>query len=162
MNLMSALVGLSIAGAAAPMIAQMSISPYEAQLRSKNLGIAESAAVTFSATNEGGTQLSSNIPDGCEVTEIATLAYDVTCTEGEGTKYVQSVTRSFRLLDDGAAGNLGVYSDDDMDGFDDVTGLPTHYWECYSGWKGSSSDSLKNNCDLGGKYVIPAYASLYD
>ena len=149
-------------GAAAPSMMTMSIAPFEAQKRAQNLGIAESAAVTFAAANEGQTQLSGNTPDGCEVTEIATLAYDVTCTEGEGTKYVQSVTRSFRLLDDGAAGNLGVYSDDDMDGFDDVTGLPTHYWECYSGWKGSSSDSLKNNCDLGGKYVIPAYASLYN
>lgn len=40
--------------------------------------------------------------------------------------------RSFFLLDSGTVG-LGVYADNDRDGFDDVTGLPTHAWACYSG-----------------------------
>lgn len=57
-------------------------------------------------------------------------------------------------------GHFQANSDDDLDGFDDVTGLPTHYWECYSGWKGN--DSVKNNCELGGSLVIPAYAHLYE
>ena len=161
MNVISTMVGLSIMGAASPVMLDMSLAPLIAQKRAQNLGIAESAAVTYAAHHEGASQLSDNTPDGCDLTETATLAYEITCTEGEG-KYRMSAKRSFRLLDAGAAGNLGVYSDNDMDGFDDVTGLPTHYWECYSGWKGSSSDSLKNNCDLGGKYVIPAYASLYN
>ena len=42
----------------------------------------------------------------------------------------------------------------------EVTGLPTHAWACYSGW--TNQDTLKNNCDLGGFYVIPAYAHLYE
>ena len=97
MNLVSAMVGLSIMGAAAPSMMTMSIAPFEAQKRAQNLGIAESAAVTFSAANEGETQLTGNTPDKCDVTEISPRAYDITCTEGEGTKYVQTVTRAFRL-----------------------------------------------------------------
>jgi len=98
MNLMSSLVGLSIAGVAAPTIAQMSISPYEAQLRAKNLGVSESAAVVFAATYEGGTQTPPTVTDTCtsEARENTENAYSVTCTYGSG-KYVQSVTRAFRL-----------------------------------------------------------------
>ena len=77
---------------------------------------------------------------------------------GEGM-FVQNVERSFRLQDDDFSG-IQVTTDIDADGFDDTTGLPTHYWECYSGWKGVGS--IKNNCDLGGPYVIPAYAHLYN
>ena len=97
MNLVSVMVGLSIMGASAPSILTMSIAPFEAQKRAQNLGVAESAAVTFAAANEGETQLTGNTPDGCEIEEIATRAYDITCIEGDGTKYVQTVTRAFRL-----------------------------------------------------------------
>jgi len=98
MNLMSSLVGLSIMGAAAPTIAQMSISPYEAQLRAKNLGVAESAAVVFAATYEGGLETPPTVTDTCtsEARENTDNAYSVTCTYGTG-KYVQSVMRAFRL-----------------------------------------------------------------
>ena len=55
--------------------------------------------------------------------------------------------------------NPGQFSDEDNDGFEDISGLPTHYDQCYSGWKG---DGFKNNaCDIGGQYVIPMYADLY-
>ena len=68
-------------GAAAPSMMTMSLAPFEAQKRAQNLGVAESAAVTFAAANEGETQLTGNTPDNCEVTEISTLAYDITCIE---------------------------------------------------------------------------------
>lgn len=109
MNIVSTMVGLSIMGAAAPSMMTMSIAPFEAQKRAQNLGVAESAAVIFAAANEGQTQLTGSTPLGCEVNEIGTLAYDVTCTEGEGTKYAKSVTRAFRL----AAQDLSC---DDNDG----------------------------------------------
>ena len=109
MNIVSTMVGMSImAGAAAPMM-QMSIAPFEAQKRAKNLGIAESAAVTYVATNEWTTSLDST-PTGCaNPVKLASGAYSITCTEGEGTQYVQSVTRSFRLDDscDDNDGNNG-------------------------------------------------------
>ena len=58
-----------------------------------------------------------------------------------------------------ASNNPGQYTDNDLDGFEDKTGLPTHYDQCYAGWKG---DGYKHtNCTLGGQYVIPMYANLY-
>ena len=102
MNLMSALVGLSIVGAAAPVMVQMSIAPLEAQKRAQNLGIAEAQAVTFAANNEGSSSFT-DIPSDCNLSDIENGAFTVTCTAGEGTKYIQTVSRSFRSEIDGAS-----------------------------------------------------------
>ena len=97
MNIVSTTVGLSIMGAAAPMVLEMSIAPVVAQKRAQNFGIAETAAVAFAATYEGTLDIPENTetctPAAREGTENA---YSVTCTHGTG-KYVQSVTRAFRL-----------------------------------------------------------------
>ena len=107
MNIISTMVGLSIMGASAPMMVQMSIAPFEAQKRAENLSLAESAAVTFAATNEGSssfTDLSSN----CNLSSASAGAFTVTCTEGQGTKYVQTVSRSFRSeIENGKSGSVG-------------------------------------------------------
>lgn len=97
MNITSTLVGLSIMGAAAPSMMQMSIAPFEAQKRAENLGIAETAAVVFAASYEGGLEVPQNT-DTCVSAEREGTdnAYSVTCTHGTG-KYVSSVTRAFRL-----------------------------------------------------------------
>ena len=81
--------------------------------------------------------------------------FDVQCTVGR-----QTVGNNAALLPYPAVSrNPGQYSDNDGDGFEDVTGLPTHYDQCYAGWKG---DGYKHsNCVLGGVYVIPMYANLY-
>ena len=52
MNLVSAVVGLSIMGIAAPTILEMSVSPIIAQKRAKNFSLAESAAVLYVAQNQ--------------------------------------------------------------------------------------------------------------
>jgi len=104
MNIISTLVGLSIAGAAAPAMVQMTLAPIEAQKRAENLTVAEASAVTFSAHNEGKDDLDlSIISENCldendepKVIETAPRAYEVTCDGGEG-RYFQEVTRSFRL-----------------------------------------------------------------
>jgi hypothetical protein len=155
MNIVSITVSTAIMGVLMPGVMTMSIAPTVAQVRSNNFAVAEAQAVTFADAATIAYELP-EVPVNCSVNEDIT---EITCVEGEKT-YKMTAKRSFRLLDAGAAGNLGVYSDDDLDGFDDVTGLPTHYWECYSGWKGVGT--LKNNCEIGGRYVIPAYASLYD
>ena len=155
MNIVSITVSTAIMGILMPGVMTMSIAPTIAQVRSNNFAVAEAQAVTFADAAAIAYELPT-VPDNCTVNEEIT---EITCVKGEKT-YKMTAKRSFRLLDAGAAGNLGVYSDDDLDGFDDVTGLPTHYWECYSGWKGVGT--LKNNCEVGGRYVIPAYASLYD
>lgn len=95
MNIVSVMAGMTIMGVAAPQIANMSIQPFVAQKRAANFGLAESAAVTFAAANEGALAVGT-APDGCNVINTNGTAYTVTCTEGEG-KYVQTVTRSFRL-----------------------------------------------------------------
>lgn len=98
MNLMSTLVGLGVMGMTAPSIMRMSIAPHEAQLRAKNLGVAESAAVVFAANYEGGTEVPPTVTGTCtsQPREGTENAFSVTCTEGSD-KYVQSVTRAFRL-----------------------------------------------------------------
>ena len=154
MNIVSITVSTAIMGILMPGVMTMSIAPTVAQVRSNNFAVAEAQAVTFADAAAIAYELP-EIPANCSINEEIT---EITCVEGEKT-YKMTAKRSFRLLDAGAAGNLGVYSDNDRDGFDDVTGLFTHYAECYSGWKGQGS--LKNNCDVGGRYVIPAYAHLY-
>ena len=95
MNIVSTMVGLSIMGAAAPSMMTMSLAPFEAQKRAQNLSIAESSAVTYAAQHEGATQLST-APSGCTLNSTNAPAIEITCTEGEN-KYVQSVSRTFRL-----------------------------------------------------------------
>lgn len=84
-------------GAAAPGIMQMSIQPFITQKRAENFAVAETAAVTFAAKNEGATSLTPT-PSLCdEPASLSNGAYSITCTEGAGTQFVQTVTRSFRL-----------------------------------------------------------------
>ena len=97
MNVLSSLVGVSIMGAAMPMVANMAIQPAIAQKKAENFATAETAAVVFAANYEGTTDTPVDT-DTCsaEAREGTENAYSVTCTYGTG-KYVQSVTRAFRL-----------------------------------------------------------------
>ena len=84
-------------GAASPMLLTMAISPAEAMKRAENFAVAETAAVVFAATYEGKLDLPEDT-DTCvsKLREGTENAYSVTCTHGDN-KYVQSVTRAFRL-----------------------------------------------------------------
>ena len=97
MNIVSSIVGIAIMGSAMPMVANMAIQPAVAQKRAENFASAETAAVVFAAIYEGKL----DIPENTETCVAATRegtdnAYSVTCTHSTG-KYVQSVTRAFRL-----------------------------------------------------------------
>ena len=96
MNLISALVGASIAGAAAPSISQMAITPYIAQLQSVNFTEAEALAVTVAAQAEANSSLP-NIPSGCSVSPPVDSVYQVTCNSGQG-RYSAQAMRSFRII----------------------------------------------------------------
>ena len=85
---------------------------------------------------------------------IEGFLFDVRCTVGRQTVGKNSALLPFPAVTQ----NPGQYIDADGNGFEDVTGLPTHYDQCYSGWKG---DGWKRNCTLGGQYVIPMYLDLY-
>ena len=80
------------------MMLDMSLAPMIAQKRATNFGIAETAAVVFAAQYEGKTDIPPSSTDTCtsEAREETENAYSVTCTHGDG-KFVQSVTRAFRL-----------------------------------------------------------------
>ena len=107
MNIVATMVGLSIAGASMPMMVQMSIAPIEAQKRAQNLGSAEASAVTFAATNEGSSSFT-DLPSDCDLSSPTDGSFTVTCTAGADTKYVQTVSRSFRSeVDSGALGFTG-------------------------------------------------------
>ena len=97
MNIVGTMVGMSLMATAAPAVLQMSIAPAEASKRAQNFAVAESAAVVFAATYEGKLDIPQNT-DTCVAAprEGTENAYSVTCTHGTG-KYVQSVTRAFRL-----------------------------------------------------------------
>ena len=97
MNIVGTMVGMSLMATAAPAVLQMSIAPAEASKRSQNFAVAETAAVVFAATYEGTTDMPVDT-DTCVSSERENTenAYSVTCTHGTG-KYVQSVTRAFRL-----------------------------------------------------------------
>ncbi len=97
MNLVSTMVGLSIAGVASPMLMDISLAPGIAQKRAQNFGEAEAVAVTYAAANEGKPDLVGSVPDNCERTDLGDRAYEVECTKGADTKFVQTVARSFRL-----------------------------------------------------------------
>ena len=81
--------------------------------------------------------------------------FDVQCTVGRQTVGKNSALLPFPAV----TRNPGQYIDEDGNGFEDVTGLPTHYDQCYSGWKGNGYKH--SNCTLGGQYVIPMYEDLY-
>ena len=113
MNIASTLIGLSLMGAAAPTVMNMTLAPIEARKKADNFTQAEKLAVIFSAHNEGKEELDLSILDeNCKdkegkerVFEEAPRAYAVTCSEGKG-RYIQTVTRSFRL----APETQGVYT----------------------------------------------------
>ena len=157
MNIVTVTVSAAIMGTLMPGVMTMAIAPTVAQVRANNFAVAEAQAVAFADKASISYELP-EIPDICQLNDEQT---EISCKEGDGA-YRMIAKRSFRLLNSGAIGSLAVYSDNDMDGFDDVTGMMTHYAECYSGWKGNTTDTLKNNCELGGPYVIPAYAILYN
>ena len=96
MNIVSTMVGITIMGAAAPSVMQMSLAPVEAQKRANNFSIAESKAVAYAAANDGKTNKQASIPLGCIEKSQGSGAWDVICDEGKG-RYLQKVTRSYRL-----------------------------------------------------------------
>ena len=162
MNITSLVVSAAMMGTLLPGITSMSLAPVIAGKRATNFTIAEAAAVSIAANAERQNSLPDTLTEGCSYTKEDDPVYTVECRAGTGTAFEQAVERTFRLEITGRGG-LPVTTDLDRDGFDDVSGMPTHYFECYSGWKGvSDNKALKNNCELGGTYVIPAYAHLYE
>ena len=112
MNLVSTMVGLSIMGAATPMMMDMTLAPIIAQKKAQNLGIAESAAVSYSAAYEGKEADLPEPPDGCELESLTDegLAWKIKCVEGDG-QMKAAAQRAFRvlpLISEGIDGGTGA------------------------------------------------------
>jgi len=97
MNIVSTMVGLSIAGVASPMLMDMAITPVKAQKQAQNFGLAESAAVLYVAQNRNKTDPANlaDAPDNCTRSGQG-VAVNITCSFGE-RKLRQTVTRAFVL-----------------------------------------------------------------
>ena len=155
MNIISTMVGLSIAGAASPMLMDMSLAPVIAQKRAGNFGIAESTAVIYAAANEGATTLSA-VPDGCTLHSNNAPAHKIECTEGAGTKYTQTVSRSFIADPNANNGNTidfpmdppEFYTEWNCPGVDNILGWPEDPW----------GTAYYNEGTLAGGYCIPEAA----
>ena len=97
MNIVGTMVGMTLMASALPAVTTMAIAPAEAAKRAENFGVAETAAVVYAATYEGKLDIPTNTETCVAAAREGTEnAYSVTCTHGTG-KYVQSVTRAFRL-----------------------------------------------------------------
>ena len=135
MNLISTMVVMSIVGASAPTMMNMAITPAVAAKKANNFGIAETAAVVFAASYEGKVDIPPTSTETCtsEARDGTENAYSVTCTYGSG-KYVQSVTRAFRLavpdsgLDAGGADTTRQFE------FETPTRYSGHQCPVYDAW----------------------------
>ena len=153
MNIVGVMVGMSLMASATPMVTQMAIAPAEANKRAQNFSVAETAAVVFAATYEGTTDTPKDT-DTClaEEREGTQNAYSVTCTHGSG-RYVQSVTRAFRL----AVPENDLKNGDGLDGasfarqfeFETPTRFSGHQCPTYDPWGVYGYNDLYYNA-LGG------------
>ena len=162
MNLISTMVGLSIMGAAAPMMMDMSLAPFIAQKRAQNFGIAESAAVTFAAANEGAIQVGS-VTDGCSLEGVNAPAYKITCPHGN-KKFRQIVSRSFKLINPSTNNGGGNNNNSISFKTDPPPPQSLSHHKCpggnhLPGWTADPWGTAYYNRDhLGGKHCIPVAA----
>ena len=94
-----ALIGVVVMGISAPMVAKVSLAPAITQARSTNISAAE-ATVTAFAAKARNTNIydPDEVPSNCDVLEIATNAYTITCVEGSGTPFEERAARSFQVI----------------------------------------------------------------
>jgi len=143
------MVGLSVMGIAAPTIMDISIAPVIAQKRANNFGVAESAAVTYAAANEGVAN-PPNPSGDCVLDRSSAPAYTVLCTEGSG-KFIQSASRSFIGEKSGNNGNSSNPFDYPINphGFNGHVCLPNENWGTsgvYSKWDSNKQKWTGPSC----------------
>ena len=91
--------------------------------------------------------------------------HSIECTVGSGEVKARAKSNIFLRKINLFAGD---FADSNKDGYEDTTGLQTHYDECYAGWKGAegtkggkSAGGFKSSaCTLGGDYLIPMFSEI--
>ena len=129
------MIGMSIIATASRGVVTMTLAPLEAAKRAENFGVAESAAVVFAATYEGTLDIPQNTDTCIAAARDGTEnAYSVTCTHGTG-KYVQSVTRAFRLaVPDKGLDNVDPANTDRIFAFETPTRFSGHQCPQQDAW----------------------------
>ena len=102
MNIVSTMVGLSVAASALPVVTTMSLAPIETAKRSSNFSIAEAGAVTMLAQAQEKGAVTA-VPDGCSIDSQANGVYQFICTAGQGD-YQQTVARTWVSPDTSSKG----------------------------------------------------------
>ena len=150
MNLISTMVVMTIVGASAPTMMNMAITPAVAAKKANNFGIAETAAVVFAASYEGKLDIPPTSTETCtsQAREGTENAYSVTCTHGSG-KYVQSVTRAFRLAVPDSDLNSGGSGGGRQFEFETPTRYSGHQCPVYDAWGTKGYNDLNYDA-LGG------------
>ena len=144
MNIVSTMVGLSIAGIAAPANGRDEHCSVILLLRKRSiLTQAESQAVAVAGTAEADQALPT-IPAGCSVSPPVNTVYTVSCTSGSGTRFSTTVARSFRIipqLEDGGSGGR-TFQFDTPTQFSSHQCPQTDQWGVSYGYNDTWSDSL--------------------
>ena len=151
------------------MVFRIFMFPVKTQAKAKNFQEAHLRASMYALQkSEDEDDDFSDVPTDCSVqTEDAGLGvYSITCIVG-GSDYEINGKATANIYTQKINPYGGNFQDTSpQDGYDDFTGLPTHYDECYAGWKGaegkdSAAGAFKTSCKMGGTYVIPLFADLY-
>lgn len=176
-SITSVVIGSVLVAIVTPVIGKMMISQAVVQAKVMNLQQADLKATQWAlASKEADRPLDEEgeVPDGCTVTtdaeegvepDLQTNVWTIECWHGTNPRTRQRAAVNVSFFEQDYYG-LGD-TDDDRDGYLDKSGLPTHYQQCYNGFKGpegaGKSGDFSNSCNIGEEpYVIPLYADLYD
>jgi len=160
-SLVEVLVVLIIIGILLPVLHQIFMIPVYTQAKSLNFTKAELDASLYAMASSKNGELGEEVPDNCtvEVEDEELDVHSIECYVGFGRSKARAKANIFLQK---VSLFSGDFQDLDEDGYEDTTGLPTHYNECYSGFKGNAGSSFKDaSCELGGKYLIPMFKEIY-
>ena len=167
LTLIETLIVVTIVPIISVAVFRIFLFPFKTQAKAINFQEADLDASLFALkkSTEGSTDFS-DVPADCTVKEedVNLGVYSITCIRGN---YDVKATAKANIYTQKINPFGGNYQDTSpQDGYEDFTGLPTHYDHCYSGQKrpeGQASAGKFNNavCNLGELYVIPLFKNLY-
>lgn len=147
-----------------PALHTIAMVPVITQAKALNFQRAEARATILANTYIKNSELPDEDPEGCTIEETEEEdVFTITCIHGGNPRTQGEASATVNLLVQDAGTIFGTtFADENGDGYDDTTGLRTHYDQCYSGFKGSTTDDFKSSsCELGGTYVIPMFSPIY-
>jgi prepilin-type N-terminal cleavage/methylation domain-containing protein len=160
-SLVELLVVIIIIGILIPVLHRIFMIPVYTQAKGLNFVDAELTASLYAMSSTKNGVLGEEVPNNCTVKleDEELKIHSIECYSGFGQAKARAKANIFLQKVSLFSGN---FEDFDLDGYEDTTGLPTHYDECYSGFKGNAGSSFKDaSCELGGQYLIPMFREIY-